>query len=456
MEINMKIIIIGCGKIGSTLADKLNREGNDVVVIDKNAAKVKEVANKHDLMGIIGNGSTRKIQKEAGIDSADLVIAVTGSDELNLLSCVMAKRKTDCQTIARVKRPEYSGESQYLRDEFDLSMVINPEYMAAEEIARLLKFPAALSIDSFAGGRVELLKLRLPEGCDLVGRSLKEAMLKLKSDVLICTVERGDEAFIPKGDFVFQERDVISIAASQKNAQDFFKKLNHKLDSAKTATIVGGGVVTHYLCEILEKSNISLKIIEKDDSVCNDFSNKFDNVTVISANPADESILKEEGAAKTDAFIALTDLDEENILLSLFAKESGSRKVITKINRIDYNSVISKLDLDSIVYPKNIAADLCIRHVRAKNKTRGSSMKNFYNIINDQVEATEFTVEEGSPLIGKPLLTLKLKENILIAAILRGKTVLVPRGSSVIEKGDSVVIVAKGLSVRSLSEILKK
>lgn len=452
----MKIIIVGCGKVGTTLAAKLNKEGNDVIVIDKDPAKVKEVANKYDLMGIIGNGATREVQKEAGVDSADLMVAVTGSDELNLLCCVMAKRKSRLQTIARVKQPEYSVDSQHLKDELDLSMVINPDYMAAQEIARLLKFPAALSIETFAKGRVELLKLRLPENCDLVGRSLKEAMLKLKCEVLICTVERGDEVFIPNGDFVFAERDVISIISSQKNAQAFFAKLNHRLDSAKTVTVVGGGVITHYLCEILERSGIALKVIDKDPMICDELSMRFDNVTVVTANPADEDILIEEGATKTDAFIALTDLDEENILLSLFAKNSGSRKVVTKINRIDYDTVISRLELDSIVYPKNIASDLCIRHVRSQNKTRGSSMESFYNVIKDQVEATEFIVESGSPLIGKPLLAFKFKENVLIAAILRGKTVIVPRGSSVIENGDSVVVVAKGLSVRSLSETLLK
>ena len=452
----MKIIIVGCGKVGATLADKLNREGNDVVIIDKTTSKVREVANKYDLLGIIGNGATREVQKEAGVDSADLMIAVTGSDELNLLCCVMAKRKASLQTIARVKQPEYSVDSQHIKDELDLSLVINPDYMAAEEIARLLKFPAALSIDTFAKGRVELLRLRLPEGCELVGRSLKEAMLKLKSEVLICTVERGDEVYIPNGDFIFNERDVISIVASQKNAQAFFKKLNHNLDSARTVTIVGGGGVTHYLCEMLSRSGMEIKIIEKDPSVCDELSTRFDNVTVVSANPADEAILIEEGATRTDAFIALTDLDEENILLSLFAKNGGSRKVVTKINRIEYDTVISKLELDSIVYPKNLASDVCIRHVRSKNKTRGSSMESYYSVIKDSVEATEFIVELGSPLIGQPLLSYKFKENVLIAAILRGKTVIVPRGSSVIESGDSVVIVAKGVSIRSLSDVLAK
>ena len=224
----------------------------------------------------------------------------------------------------------------------------------------------------------------------MVGKSLKEAMIKLKSDVLICTVERADEVFIPRGDFVFEERDVISIVASQKNAQSFFQKLNHKqLGSAKTVTVIGGGVLTHYLCEVLNRSGIAVKVIEKNPVICEELSTRFDGVTVVCANPADEAILTEEGATDTDAFLALTDLDEENIILSLFAKEGGSKKVITKINRIDYGNVISKLELDSIIYPKNIASDLCIRHVRSKNKTRGSSMENLYNVIKDRVEACQ-------------------------------------------------------------------
>lgn len=451
----MKIIIVGCGKVGSTLANTLNEVGNDVVVIDKNAAKVKEVAARYDLMGVIGNGATRETLREAGVDSAHLVIAVTGSDELNLLCCVMAK-KSGCSAIARVKSPEYSGDSSYLKDELELGMVINPEKSAAKEIARLLNFPTAIKIETFSKAKVELIRFRLSEDSSLVGNNLKDVMVKLRSDVIFCTVERGDEVFIPKGDFVFAEKDIISIAATQKSALSFFSKINHKMQTIRSATIIGGGVTTHYLLEELSRSGISLKVVERDPKICEELSTKFDNVTVICANPADESVLIEEGALKTDAFIALTDIDEENILLSLFAKNGGSKKVITKINRIEYDSVISKLELDSIIYPKNIASDQIIRYARSKKKTIGSSMENLYNLIPGQVEATEFTVGERSALIGKPLLSLKFKENVLVASVIRGKQVIIPRGSTTLETGDSVVLVTKELSLHSLSDAIKK
>ena len=451
----MKIIIVGCGKVGSTLANTLNEVGNDVVVIDKNAAKVKEVSARYDLMGVIGNGATRETLKEAGVDSAHLVIAVTGSDELNLLCCVMAK-KSGCSAIARVKSPEYSGDSSYLKDELELGMVINPEKSAAKEIARLLNFPSAIKIETFSKAKAELIRFRLPEDCSLIGNSLKDVMIKLRSDVIFCAVERGEEVFIPKGDFVFAEKDVISIAATQRSALSFFSKINHKTEAIKSATVIGGGVTTHYLLEELLRSGISLKVVERDPKICEELSTKFDNVTVICANPADESVLIEEGALKSDAFIALTDIDEENILLSLFAKNGGSKKVVTKINRIEYDSVISRLELDSIIYPKNIASDQIIRYARAKKKTIGSSMESLYNLIPGQVEATEFIVGERSPLIGKPLLSLKFKENVLVASVMRGKQLIVPRGSTTLETGDSVVLVTKDLSLHSLSDAIKK
>lgn len=451
----MKIIIVGCGKIGSTLAHTLNEVGNDVVVIDKNAAKVKEVASKYDLLGIIGNGATRETLMEAGVDSAHMVIAVTGSDELNLLCCVMAK-KSGCSTIARVKSPEYSADASYIKDELELGLVINPEQYAAREIARLLEFPTAIKLETFCKDKIELIKIRLPEDCPLVGKTLKEAMIRFKSDVIVCTAERGEEVFIPRGDFVFMPKDVISIAATQKNALSFLTKLNYKTEAVKSATIIGGGVTTHYLLELLSRSGISVKVVEKDPKLCEELSMKFDNVTVICANPADESVLIEEGVLKTDAFIALTDIDEENILLSLFAKNGGSKKVITKINRIEYDSVISRLELDSIIYPKNIASDQIIRYARAKRKSIGSSMESLYNLIPGLVEATEFTVGERSAIIGKPLLTLKLKENTLVAAIIRKKTVIVPRGSTTLETGDSVLIITKDLSLHTLADVIKK
>ena len=258
----MNIIIVGCGKVGSTLAEQLNEDGNNITVIDMNAAKVESITNRYDIMGIVGNGATHMVQQQAGIYDADLLIAVTGSDELNLLCCLIAKKAGNCQTIARVKNPDYSTEAPYLKNELGLAMVINPEYAAAAEIARVLRFPSAIKIDTFAKGRVELLKFRLPEKSRIVGMSVKEVVTKLHCDVLVCTAERGDDAYIANGDFVFEEKDVISIIASPKNADDFFRKIDYKMHSVKDAMIAGGGEITHYLCDILHRSGISINLCE--------------------------------------------------------------------------------------------------------------------------------------------------------------------------------------------------
>ena len=450
----MKIIIVGCGKVGETLAAELNEVGNSIVVVDQNAEKVRAIANKYDLMGVIGNGATRATQREAGVDGADLLIAVTGSDELNLLCCVMAKRAGGCQTIARVKSPEYASDAPYLKDELGLAMVINPEFAAAKEIARVLNFPTAIKIETFAKGRAELLKFKLPEGSPLIGMSVREAVIKYRANLLFCVVERENEAYIPNGDFVFSERDLVSVVAEPKMAIDFFKKIKFNLQTVKNAIILGGKTTTHYLCELLSRSGISIKIIEKDRALCEDLAARFDNTVVINANPSDESTLIEEGMATADAFVTLTGLDEENIILSLLAKNSGARKIITKINRMEYVEVIKNLELDSIVYPKNITADMILRFVRATKNKRGSAMKTLYSLAKGELEAAEFEVSDGSPIVGKPLSALELRPGVLIAAVFRGKTSIIPRGDTVIEKGDSVVIVTKALAITDVSDIL--
>lgn len=451
----MNIIIVGCGKVGSTLAEQLNEDGNNITVIDMNAARVESITNRYDIMGIVGNGATHMVQQQAGIYDADLLIAVTGSDELNLLCCLIAKKAGNCQTIARVKNPDYSTEAPYLKNELGLAMVINPEYAAAAEIARVLRFPSAIKIDTFAKGRVELLKFRLPEKSRIVGMSVKEVVTKLHCDVLVCTAERGDDAYIANGDFVFEEKDVISIIASPKNADDFFRKIDYKMHSVKDAMIAGGGEITHYLCDILHRSGISIKIIERDKSVCEELCSLWPDVAVINGDATDQSLLLEEGLANTGAFLALTNMDEENILLSLFARSSNQGKIVTKINRIDFDDVIKHLDLDTIIYPKNITADMILRYVRAMKNTIGSNVETLYNIIKGKAEAAEFIVRENSPVTGKPLCELEFKKDVLVAAILRGKNVIIPRGYDVIEPGDAVVIVSRLMALHDISDILK-
>lgn len=451
----MNIIIVGCGRVGQTLAAQLNEEGNNITVVDVNADSVNELTVRHDIMGVVGNGATHTVQQEAGIDRADLLIAVTGSDELNMLCCLIAKKEGDCQTVARIQNPVYSAEAPYLKDELGLAMVINPEHATAREIARVLRFPSAIKIETFAKGRVELLKFRLPEGSRLIGMSVKDVVAKLHCDILVCTVERDDEAYIAKGDFVFEEKDIISIIASPKNASDFFKKIDYKSHSVKSVMIAGGGETTHYLCDILQKSGISVKVIESDLDTCEEIADKWRDVAVIHSDTSDKEILLEEGIDRVGAFVALTEVDEENILLSLYAKSVGDAKLITRINRVDYDDVIRHLDLDTTVYPESITADMILRYVRAMKNTVGSNVETLYNVIKGKVEASEFIVKENSPITDTPLSQLRFKDNVLIAAILRGKTVIIPRGHDVIKTGDAVVIVSGVMALHDICDVLR-
>lgn len=453
---DMNIIIVGCGKVGQALAEQLNESGNNLTVIDLDGVKVNSIASRLDVMGVVGNGATHAIQQEAGIKNADLLIAVTGSDELNLLCCLIAKKAGNCQTIARVRNPEYSLEAPYLKEELGLAMVINPEQAAAAEIARVLRFPSAIKIDTFAKGKVELLKFKLPEDSPLVNCTVKEITTKLHCDVLVCTIERDDDAYIANGDFVFKEKDVISIIASPKNAANFFRRINYKTNSVRDVMVVGGGEITHYLCNILSRSGIAVKIIEKDPKRCEELCTTLgDDVTVINGDAADQEILLEEGLENAGAFVALTNLDEENILLSLFAKSKNRGKLVTKINRIDFGDVIKHLELDSIIYPKNITSETITRYVRAMKNTIGINVETLYNIIKGKIEAAEFIIRESSPIVGVPLSELKFKEGVLVASIMREGKVIIPRGYDKIQQGDAVVIVTNHLALHDITDILK-
>lgn len=451
----MNIIIVGCGKVGQTLAEQLNEEGNNITVIDINAENLQATATQSDVLGIVGNGATYATQKQAGIENADLLIAVTDSDELNLLCCMIAKKTSDCQTIARVRNPDYSVEADFLKNELGLAMVINPEYAAASEISRVLRFPSAIKIDTFAKGRVELVKFRLPENSPLVDLSVRQISTVLKCDVLICTVERGEEAYIANGDFTFEQRDIISLIAAPNKAAEFFSKINYKLQSVKDLIISGGGKITQYLCEILERSSISLKIIERDRKLCEYLCTQFPNVTVINGDCSDRNVLLGEGLAKAGAFAALTDQDEENILLSLFAKNETSGKLITKIQRTDFDEVVSSLDLNTVITPKSITADMIIRFVRSMKGSIGSNVETLYNIIRGKVEAAEFIIRGTSEITNVPLAELKFKENVLIASILRNNKVIIPRGYDKIQTGDRVIVVSKQLALRDITDILR-
>ncbi len=451
----MNIIIVGCGKVGRVLTEQLNEPGNNITVVDINGARATDVAERYDVMQVAGNGATRAVLEEAGIKKADLLIAVTGSDERNLLCCLIAKKAGGCQTIARVRSPQYNADVRYLKEELGLAMVINPEFAAAGEIARVLRFPSAIKIDTFVKGKIELLKFKLPEDSPLCGMQVREIAPKLHCDLLVCTIERDDDAFIAYGDFRFEARDVISIIADPKSAYNFFKRINYKAKPVDDVLIVGGGDITHYLCQILEKDGIGITVIEKDEERADLLSDRFSNVNVIHADAINQEVLMQENIDKTDAFVSLTNIDEENILLSLFAKSVSGGKVVTKINRIDFDSVIDHLDLDTIIYPKNLTSDFIVRYVRAMNKTIGTNLETLYQIIKGKVEAAEFIVKTDSALTAAPLMQLKLRDGVLVAAIVRNGKVLIPRGSDTIQQGDSVVIVTNHLGLHDMNDLLQ-
>lgn len=451
----MQIIIVGCGNVGATLTEQLSKEGHNITVIDMDGNIVERVANQHDVMGIVGNGASLSVQNEAGIEEADLMIAVTTSDELNLLCCLIAKKAGDCKTIARVRNPVYNKEIAFIKGELGLSMVINPEYAAACEISRLLKFPSAIKVDIFAKGRIELLKCKLGEGSVLHGRPLTYISGGLGCEVLICAVERGEEVFIPDGSFELREKDIITVVASSRNANEFFRKIGMTMNRIKNCIIVGGGETTYYLAKQLLPMGIGIKIIEQDKERCNELSELLPQAMIIHGDGTDRNLLDEEGLPRIHAFVSWTSLDEENIMLSLYAKSVSKAKTITKVHRISYDEIIDSLDLGSVLYPKNITAEYILQYVRAMQNSIGSNVETLYRLIENKVEALEFRVNEQSELVGVPLKELRLKDNLLIACINRKGIIITPGGQDSIMLGDTVVVVTTNQGFHDLKDILR-
>ena len=451
----MKIIIVGCGKVGLTLIEQLSREGHDLTLIDQSKDVVETVTNKYDIMGMVGNGASYHVQVEAGIEEANLLIAVTESDELNLLCCMIAKKSSNCQTIARVRNPEYSRDVNSIKSKLGLAMVINPEHAAAREAARLLRTPSAIKVDTFVKGRVELLKLKIEPGSVLHGIRLMDMPHKLHCNVLVCVVQREDEVIIPKGNFVLQEKDIISIVASPKKADEFFRKIGMDHGKVKDAMIVGGGDLTYYLTEELLSMGIGVTIIEKDMNRCNFLSEHLPKATIIHGDGSERQILEEEGLAGAEAFLSLTDMDEENIMMSLFAKSCSEAKLVTKINKIAFDDIISQLDIGSIICPKQVTAENIVRYVRGMENSLGINIETLYRIIEDKAEALEFLIQKGSPVIGIPLQEMKLKKNVLICCINHAGQIITPRGSDVIHEMDTVIVVTTETGFSDIADILE-
>ena len=452
----MNIIIVGCGKVGQKLVEKLsNEQDHDITIVDLRSHIIQDMTNQYDIMGVCGSAIDMDIMQEAGIDSADILIAVTGSDELNMITCLMAKKLGRCRTIARIRKPEYAKAVGLVKEELGLAMVINPEQAAANEIARSLRFPSAIQIDTFAKGRVEILKFMIEEFSVLDNMKVQDIVAKLNCDVLVCGVERGDDTFIPGGNFVMKAGDFVSVVAPIKSEASFFKKIGIKTDAVKDTMIVGGGDTAYYLANKLSETGIDVKIIEQNEERCEELCQELPKVTVINGDGTDNNLLIEEGLNRANSFVSLTNIDEENILLSLYAQTQSEGKVITKINKIAFDDVINSLNLGTIIYPKNITADHIIKFVRAMKNSRGNTIETMHVILNGKAEALEFRIRENSPISGVSLDQLNLKDNILIACITRNGRIILPRGKDIIRTGDTVIVVTLKAGFEDIGDILR-
>ena len=452
----MKIVIIGDGKVGYKLAEHLSVDNYDVVLIDNNEEKLKEAINNLDINCFAGDGVSVEVQAEAGVPEADLVIACTSTDELNMLSCLVAKRLGAKHTIARVRNPLYYHQIDLLKEDLHLSMVINPEFAVANEIARNLIFPDASKVETFVKGRLELVEVPVREGSPIIGYKLAEIYSKFQIKILICAIQRGSEVFIPDGEFVIEEGDKLHIAATHREIEQFFSRLGNRKRRVRNVLICGGGRVGFYLAKKLCSMGMDVKIIEQSQERCEDLCEELPKVTVIHGDATDHDLLLEEGVREADALVALTGVDEENIIMGLFAKKQGVQKIVAKVNEDSRAQMVEGLGIDSIVSSKNATVDAIFSYVRARqNSLSSANIESMYRLVDDRVEALEFVIKEETKYTNIALKDLKTKPNNLIACIGRKRQMIIPSGNDSIRVGDTVVVITKSKKIQDITDILE-
>ncbi len=452
----MKIVIIGDGKVGYKLAEHLSEDNYDVVLIDSNEDKLKEALNNLDINCFAGDGVSVEVQAEAGVSEADLVIACASTDELNMLSCLVAKRLGAKHTIARVRNPLYYQQIDILKEDLHLSMVINPEFAVANEIARNLIFPDASKVETFVKGRLELVEFPVRENSPVIGYRLADIYSKFQIKLLICAIQRGEEVYIPDGEFVIEEGDKLHIAATHKEIEQFFNRLGNRKRRMKNILICGGGRVGFYLAKKLCMMGMDVKIIEHHQKRCEELCEELPKVTVIHGDATDHDLLVEEGVREADALIALTGVDEENIIMGLFAKKQGVHKIIAKVNEDSRAQMVEGLGIDSIVSAKTATVDAIFSYVRARqNSIASANIESMYRLVDDRVEALEFVVKEETKYTNIALRDLKTKPNNLIACIGRKRQTIIPSGHDSIQVGDTVVVITKEKKVQDITDILE-
>jgi len=447
----MNIIVVGDGKVGYTLAEYLSKDGHDVTIVDKNRQALLKASETLDVMCIMGNGANVRTLLEAGVEEADVVIAATTNDEMNMVCCLAAKQMGAQYTIARIRDPEYTESLTMLQDKLSIDQVINPERATAQEISRLFRFPFAINIETFAHGRVEMVEFRVEERDPIVGIPLS-GLHSHYPRVLFTAAQRGSEAFIPDGNFEIHAGDRLYVTGDREAVARFFKQLGKDTQRVKSAILLGGGHISYYLAKIIAGMGVQLKIIEMKEEKCRTLSETLDDVTVICGDGTDRELLESENMRGFDSLVCLTDRDEENLITGLYGARSGVRKVIVKLNRLNTMDVIEEMGIDSVVSPKMTTANVILRSVRARSNSSGSMIEKAYSMLGGKVEAYEFTALEGAGYLNIPLHRLGIKKGVLVALLVRNRRCIIPFGGDHIEAGDTVILTARAGTVVDLED----
>lgn len=452
----MNIIIVGGGKVGSKLTELLADEGHNITIIDTAPKLIENIVNNQDVIGYCGNGASFPVQSEAGVDKCDVFIAVTGSDELNIMSCLVAEKLGAKHSVARVRNPEYSLQMDFLRDKLGIDLVINPDFEAANEISRAIEFPSATKVETFAKGRIDLAEITVDEGSVLDGLPLYDLKKKVNLPMLICAIQRGEEVIIPSGNFVIKAGDILHFTTSKYSIWKVFKALDIQKKKIKSVLIIGGSRTSFYLARHLLKVGIKVCIVEHDSERAAELETALDGATVICADGTDTEFLDEYRLENVDATVALTDMDEENMIFSMYAARRSVNKTICKVTRPALVNMLPSVTKNcSVIYPQEITSSLILRYIRAVNNSESSSsVQTLYRILDGKAEAAEFIASKSSALIGITLKDLKLKPDVIIACVSRRGSVIIPDGSTVIEPGDSVIVITAGQGVSDLNEIV--
>ncbi len=451
----MRIVIIGLGTIGRTVLKSLSGKGHHITIIDENKSKIEELIERYDVLGVVGNGACLDIQREAHVRDADLAVVLTDSDELNVFACLVAKKIGVKNTVARVRNPEYRKQILDMKDELGISMIVNPEMDTATEIFNRINLPAIAQVEHFANGRVLLVEIVAEKGCALIGESLITLGKKLTSKVLICAVQRGEEVIIPTGNFVIEENDRIHFTSDANVLREFLSEIRLVKSPLKKIMIVGGSKVGYYLADQLSKKKYKIKLIESRQSTAEELAERLPRVTVIRGNGTQHDLLLEEGIEAMDAFVALTDIDEENMVVSMFANKMNVKKTITQIKSDELYGILSELGIENTVSPNDIVANRILSYLRALENKRGSNVLTLYRLVNSRVEALEFLAKRQEKIYNKPLRELKIKKNCLVACIIRENTVIIPDGNASIQRGDNVIVVTMHQNFDDLMDIFE-